>query len=70
MEYNYTIENLPNLFLEHAKMNDEHNKQILEHYKQNFPDSEVPSYISNPFNISQALHVMTAEILKMKYNCA
>lgn len=58
MKCEYTIHNLMNLFLEHAKKAEEYRLKELE----KFPEAE---HLKDYFNISMALHCMCKELMRL-----
>ena len=62
----YSLENLISIFKKHANQSDKNQQEIIRYYKENFPDSELPEYMKDNFNISYALSVMCCEIEKLK----
>ena len=62
MTEDYTIERLEKTFMEHHERCVKENKERLEKFKIDYPDSEIPSHFLNDFSISEALHVICREI--------
>ncbi|CAB4132265.1 hypothetical protein UFOVP256_8 [uncultured Caudovirales phage] len=66
MEQDYTLAGLSATFSNHADMAEQHMKFAVEEYKKQFPDQEVPSGVSEQFNISRALCVICCELERLK----
>ena len=65
----YRIETLAKAFSDHAdKCDKSHQRRIRDHC-ESFPNSEVPEWMKDHFNISRALSVMAAEIERLKTIC-
>lgn len=69
MNQDYRIEALGTTFSDHAEISDNHTKQMIEQFKTNFPEAEVPSHFNNQFNLCRALSVMACEIERLKIRC-
>lgn len=64
-DHDYLIENLSSVFSQHAEIYEKNQKQMIELYKQNNPDQELPDHFKDTFNLSKALSVMCDEIQKL-----
>lgn len=60
--YDYSIENLTNVFEKHARQCDELNENAIKEYKEDFPNHPVPAWFTNGFNINDALKSMCTAI--------
>jgi len=69
MEHDYRIENLASTFDKHAQKIDKLNEEMLRNLLENYPSSEIPSHMNDPFNIARALSVMACEIDRLKQIC-
>lgn len=70
MEKNdYRIETLSRTFLNHAEKAERKHEESVMNHRDAFPDSEIPEWMDDPFNLSRALSVMAAEIARLKMIC-
>lgn len=65
-KYNYSIEDLTKQFSTHAEDFIIQNEKMKKMREGNFPDSDLPEFLNDPFNLSKALSVMCAEIERLK----
>jgi hypothetical protein len=63
---NYNLETLKEEFFQHAVISEELQKFNREKYKISYPDDEIPEYLLETFNLSEALCLMCKEILELK----
>jgi hypothetical protein len=68
-EEDYTVENLVNIFFDHAKMSEDHVAKLKEEFIKNFPDQPIPGHLDEGFNLAKALSVLCSEIAKLKIRC-
>ncbi len=66
MEKKYTIEELANIFANHAIEADKMRLIDAKKFQENYPDEELPEHFKNSFNVSHALAFMCSEIQKIK----
>jgi hypothetical protein len=61
----YTLEELEEIFTAHAKNVEIDNQKSKEKYLEFFPNSELPDYFKNEFNLATAL-LSIVKIIKEK----
>lgn len=64
----YELEKLIKTFANHAEKAESDRLKMIEHHKANFADTPLPEYLSEEFNIAQALHHICVEIDKLWIN--
>jgi hypothetical protein len=65
----YRIESLASIFGMHADEAEKNYKESVEHHLEAFPDSDLPEWMADDFNLARALSVMAAEIERLKIIC-
>lgn len=65
----YRIETLSETFSKHAHQADVNHQESIKKYTESFPESDLPKWMDDPFNLSRALSVMAAEIDRLKMIC-
>lgn len=66
MSNDYRIEELGKIFAEHAKEYLEISRKVDEQWLEHNPGQELPECMKDRFNLSEALFVITDEIIKLK----
>lgn len=61
----YSIEELIKTFATHAEKAESDRLNMIKHHQANFPDSPLPEYLNEEFNIAQAFHHICVEIDKL-----
>lgn len=62
----YTMEELIEIFKEHARISNEDNRRCVERFREFNPIEPLPDYLARDFNINDALKSMCDEILRLK----
>ena len=65
----YRIETLSATFSKHAEKADENHQESIKNHNEAFPESDLPEWMEDPFNLSRALSVMAEEIARLKMIC-
>lgn len=67
-ETDYSIENLEFIFMRHAEEAEQRNKEIIDNFKKDYPNEDIPDHMKSSFNLAKALSVMANEINKFRKN--
>ena len=62
----YSIESLCVLFVQHAQESENHLKELVDSFKKDNPDTEIPKHLICDFSLPRALTVIAEEIVKLK----
>jgi len=62
----YTIEFLLESFTKHSEAFQKEQKKFIAEYSKGYPLSELPDFLRDDFNISEAMRVMTEEIISLR----
>lgn len=62
----YIIEELGAKFENHANLSEKDHQQQIKNFKENYPDTPLPEYLEEGFNLARALSIMAFEIERLK----
>lgn len=66
MENNYSLEELCDMFLEHAEKYLDDQKERVDNFAKNFPGEELPRNLADDFVLPLALASICYEIIQLK----
>jgi hypothetical protein len=59
---NYTLNELRDIFRNHAVEFEIELEKSIERHKENYPDTPLPQHFLDPFNLSRALEIICEKI--------
>jgi len=65
-EYDYNLESLSAIFTDQAERAEKMQQELIEKYKENYPDSPLPEHFEDSFNVARALSVISSELVLLK----